>query len=354
MSFQQFGRSCRSILLAASIATLAACGGDGDSDPAIRSVVSFGDSLSDVGTYAAATGPNGGKFTINPGTIWVENIASRYGLAITPNIVGYGADPATFSICPRAACTGYAQGGARVTDPNGIGKAAGALTLPIKTQIANHLAANGGRFQGDELVFVFGGSNDVLTQIATFAALVPTQGRDAALATVQNAMLNAANELLAYIRNDIAGKGANRIVVINVPSLSQTPFGQKVLDAGGRQLADALVNTFDVALEKGIRDSKLPVLFFDANAAFNVINAAPAAYGFTNNRDVACDPLKIAALTRGQVTNGSSLFCSAATLTEAAAADTRFQYADSVHPTPLAHQVFADFVAQALKTRGWL
>lgn len=104
-------RQGRSVLFAASIAILAACSDGGDSKPDIRSVVSFGDSLSDVGTYAVATGSNGGKFTINPGLVWVENIASRYGLAITPNIVGYGTDAASFSICPRPACTGYAQGG---------------------------------------------------------------------------------------------------------------------------------------------------------------------------------------------------------------------------------------------------
>lgn len=344
----------RSVLFAASVVLLAACSDGSDPKPDIQSVVSFGDSLSDVGTYASLTGPNGGKFTINPGPIWVENIASRYGLAITPNIVGYGTDPASFSVCPRPACTGYAQGGARVTDPNGIGKANGALTLPIRSQIANHLAANEGRFDRSELVVLLGGGNDVLAQLSAFAELVPTQGREAALATVQNAIVTAANELVDTMRQEILAKGAAHVVVVNVPSLSQTPFGQKLLDENGRQLADGLVNAFNSTLEKGIRDNQLPVLFFNANAAFNAIYNAPAANGFVNYQDAACDPLKIAMATEGAVTTGSALFCNSATLIPAAQGDSRFQFADSVHPTPLLHKVFSDLVISELSARGWL
>jgi phospholipase/lecithinase/hemolysin len=58
------------------------------------SIVSFGDSLSDVGTYAPATSLAGngtppffgGKFTTNSatGTVWVENLATSIGLVVTP------------------------------------------------------------------------------------------------------------------------------------------------------------------------------------------------------------------------------------------------------------------------------
>ena len=69
---------------------------------------------------------------------------------MTPAEVGFNGQSVK---CPAAAnpafattCTGYGQGGARVTDPNGIGHnpdGTGALTVPIKTQIANHLARFG-------------------------------------------------------------------------------------------------------------------------------------------------------------------------------------------------------------------
>ena len=70
---------------------VAACGGGGDGNQtprvAFTSMVSFGDSLSDVGTYRvgpiAAAG--GGRFTVNPGvvttpTIWTEYVALQIGL----------------------------------------------------------------------------------------------------------------------------------------------------------------------------------------------------------------------------------------------------------------------------------
>ena len=188
---------------------LAACGG-GDPDvpgsgspsgaPTARgnftAVVSFGDSLSDVGSYAPATSLAGngsppyfgGKFTTNEtsngqpdanalGKVWVENLAATLGIVVTPAEVGFGATsvkcPAAAVTALAASCTGYGQGGSRVTDPNGIGHATGALTVPVVTQIANHLARFG-TFKASDLVFVYAGSNDVFTQFGTFTTAAAT------------------------------------------------------------------------------------------------------------------------------------------------------------------------------------
>jgi outer membrane lipase/esterase len=82
-------------------ALLVACGGNDPTCPAaaargrahhqgqsFTALVSFGDSLSDVGTYAPATSLTGngaapyfgGKFTTNSATatVWVENLATRW------------------------------------------------------------------------------------------------------------------------------------------------------------------------------------------------------------------------------------------------------------------------------------
>ena len=100
-----------------------------------RAVVSFGDSLSDVGTYAPATSITGdgqppffgGKFTTN------SVARQRSGSRTSPprsgcRHAGRGRLQRPSVKCPAAAnpalattCTGYGQGGARVTDPNGIG-----------------------------------------------------------------------------------------------------------------------------------------------------------------------------------------------------------------------------------------
>jgi hypothetical protein len=67
------------------------------------------------------------------------------------------------------------MGGSRVTNPVGpnnklTGSALGALTVPVVTQIANHLAVSGGKFSGTEAIFVMAGGNDVLYQLGALQA----------------------------------------------------------------------------------------------------------------------------------------------------------------------------------------
>ncbi len=180
-------------------AILAACGGSSGSPQAgaqinkvqFASQVTFGDSLSDVGSYNVGTvkALGGGKFTINgdntatnaalTGKNWTELMAAQFGLA-APCAAQTGLDgDATkgFSVpvTNNASCFGYAQGGARVTNPVGAGhkltgSALGALTVPVVTQVQNHLTKSGGKFKGDEVVFVMAGGNDVLVNLATLQA----------------------------------------------------------------------------------------------------------------------------------------------------------------------------------------
>lgn len=156
---------------------IAACGGGGDGNQAPRvaftSVVSFGDSLSDIGTYRVAAGQvaaaGGGRFTINPDdlktpTVWTELLAVQMGLSsCAARIGGYGVAPAAIT-----GCRNYAQGGARVQNPKGVGNPSGAgdisaaLTHPIVTQIANYAADNGSAsFTDKQLVTVLAGANDI-------------------------------------------------------------------------------------------------------------------------------------------------------------------------------------------------
>jgi phospholipase/lecithinase/hemolysin len=184
-------------LLTASV--LSACGGGsakpGDQTLKVQfsSEVSFGDSLSDVGTYAVGTvkALGGGKFTINgdntainatlTGKNWTELMAAQFSLpAPCPAETGLSGDASqgfSVPVVMHSGCTSYAQGGARVVEPVGPGNALtgsplGALTVPVVTQIQNHLAAVGGKFSGKEIVFVMAGGNDalfLLTQLTTNA-----------------------------------------------------------------------------------------------------------------------------------------------------------------------------------------
>ncbi|MYM94798.1 esterase [Duganella vulcania] len=206
-------RHTKFALAAMTLAVLAGCGGTdpkpGDQTIKVKysSQVSFGDSLSDVGSYAVGTVAllKGGKFTINgdntavastlTGKNWTELIAAQLGVAAPcAAVTGLDGDATKGFSVPQVAhagCYGYAQGGSRVTNPVGpgnklTGNPLGALTIPVVTQIANHLKAVGGKFKGDEMVFVMAGGNDalfLLTKLGDDATAAGTAAGGAAYVT---------------------------------------------------------------------------------------------------------------------------------------------------------------------------
>jgi phospholipase/lecithinase/hemolysin len=182
-------RHTKFALVALIAAALAACGGS--DSPGYTNQVTFGDSLSDVGTYAvggvAALG--GGKYTINgdgtatdaalTGKNWTEVLAAQLGLpapcAAQTGLTGDASLGFQVTIKNDSKCFGYAQGGARVTDAVGPGNSAtgsslGQMTVPVVTQIANHLAVSGGKFSGTGLVNITVGGNDVSMQLGMLSA----------------------------------------------------------------------------------------------------------------------------------------------------------------------------------------
>lgn len=383
---------------ALSAALLVACGGGdpyvpGSGSPAgapttkgaFTSVVSFGDSLSDAGTYAPATSFAGngtapfmgGRFTNNSETasVWVENLAKSLGLITTVAEIGFAG---TSVKCPAAAnpalantCTAYAQGGARVTDPNGIGKAGGALTVPMSTQIANHVARFGG-FKSSDLVILFGGNNDVFVQattLSTQAAAIQANAAagkitadqakglllDAQLAA-QGELKKAALALSGYVKDQILAKGAKYVMVWNLPDSSQTPYGS-TLSAEGKQTLSTLVDTFNLWLREGLKDQ--PVQLVDAHTMFKDVYNNKTKYGIVNNTHPACDGTKIQAITGGVVTDGTSLFCNSTPnvpfngMRDGADANT-WQFADGVHPTTGGHKILSDQAYKLLQSYGWI
>ena len=379
-------------------ALLAACGGGDVAVPgvgatagapstkgAFTSVVSFGDSLSDLGAYSPATSIAGngsapyvgGKFTTNSatGTVWVENLAASLGLPITPAEVGFAGQSVK---CPAAAlsaalassCTGYGQGGSRVTDPNGIGKSGGALTVPVVTQIANHLARFGS-FKATDLIFVYVGSNDVFTQFGGFSDKAKQIQTDAALGKIsadaanaalfeaqtaaQAGMKQAAQELAGYVKTQILAKGGKYVAVMALSDIADTPFGNS-LPASARPVLTDLSRIFNLWLRDGLTDQ--PVQIIDTFAIFKDRVANASKYNIVNTTVPACDATKIAAITGGKVTDGSSLFCNATPgvpfngLRAGADVNTWF-FADSVHPTTGGHKVISDAFAAQLKSFGW-
>ena len=462
-------------LLAA--ATLAACGGSGSSggDQSLKlkytQQVTFGDSLSDVGSYNVGTVKQlgGGKFTINgsattvnpelTGKIWQELLAAQFSLpapcAAQTGLEGDASKGFAVPVVNNAGCFSYAQGGSRVTNPIGpnneaTGSALGALTVPVVTQVANHLAASGGKFSGTEIVFVMAGGNDALallgglsaaataagqaagaaegarvgaqTFVSTLAGLLGAGATDPATATqaigaamgaealrtgstnetivgvgvataaaqpgnaaVASAtvygpmvvkaqtdataagtaagavagqkagadyaaangpklipqMATAGAELAALVKTQIVGKGANYVVVNNLPDLGNAPAA-KAKDAATQQLILAMVDAFNTALKAGVsNDAKIMYVDLWAISHDQIINPAP--YGLTNTSTPACG---------ANALGTSSLVCNATNLI--AGDVSHYMFADDVHPTAYEHALIARYVAEQMIVRGWL
>lgn len=336
---------------------LAACGGggDGDQSPRVRytALVSFGDSLSDIGSYAtaglkASTGGLGGKYTVNSvdSKNWTELLAAAAAVtAPCPAQTGLESSGPLAALAQAKAdhpgCFGYAQGGARVTNPVGPGNKAlipndrggyvGQLTDPLVNQINRHLVASGGAFSGKELVTVLAGGNDAIINLRTST---PT---DAVLKMGQ-----AGAELAGYIKSMIVGKGATRVVVVTLPDLSQTPLGYSQ-PANVQALINTMVTTFNAQLTAGLTGVN-GVLVVDLFMQVRLQTADPAQYAITNGTTPACDVTK--------AIFDSALACTTATTI---AADTsHYAFADSIHPTPYGYRLIAQFVTDRMLKAGWL
>lgn len=362
----------------AAVLLLASCGGSDETR--FQALVSFGDSLSDVGSYRTAgiAAAGGGRYTVNgPGPlIWVERLADQLGLpAPCAAQTGLNASGslAVFAeaVADHPGCTAYGQGGARVTNPIGPWNAAllaspdpeiaftgqlGQLTLPVVSQVAKHLAARG-LFSGRELVLVQAGNNDLFMlsdAIPARVAELTGGGLDPASATAQAgaeavaAMAVAGGELAVLVQVQMLGRGARRVLVANMPNISLTPSAVAAeADSPGSQiLTDAMTRAFNAALEQGLR-GKEDVLLVDLYQHSTDQAAQPAAYGLSDVSTPACstssplNPLQ-----------GYSLTCTTASVI--AGDVSRFLYADAIHPTPYGHQLFAQRVSQALTQAGWI
>src|SRR5882672_1256996 len=241
-----WGRPALSLFVAATgVLLLVSCGGGGSNGKVqIDSVASFGDSLSDLGTYQvgpiAAAG--GGRFTTNPAKIWVEYVAEAYGQSITRNRTsGFGTPVAV------SGGTAYGQGGSRVTSQPGIGNTGqesgvdtGASTLPITDQVTAHLAAVGGVIPPTQLILVLGGDNDIFYQAGVVSA---SGGTPAAVAAAQTAAGTAGAQLAAQVKRLVAA-GAKNVVVLTAfdPAFS--------LATGGSASTAALFNALTLADRK--------------------------------------------------------------------------------------------------------
>lgn len=385
----------------AAAAWLSACGGGGGADAAsnragITSVVTMGDSLASIGTRAAdgtRTVSTVNASADEPTVIWTERINANLGIT-TPLCSHYPANAAD--------CTSYAVSSARINVP-GQSSTSSLSILKQMTDAATTL----GRYTSAQLVLIDGGGNDAADLFgaylkaatdggASFAGLISSlagAGGDPAPALTQLAAKNLPGAGAAYmsgladvftakIINNVVGKGATRVAVLNMPAVTRTPRFQMVLTsvaartaAGAKQqgasdaqaaaagakasadltlLADTWVSTFNARIAANLASqSGVAVVDFDTRFRDQVLN--PAQYGLTNATTPVCPVTGVEADTGLPSYNFTT--CTAAALDaqpgKTAGWWTHYAFSDGFHPTPYGHQLISQLVSVSLAQKGW-
>jgi len=371
----------------ASSLILAGCGG-GSADTAprvtVKSLKVIGDSLADSGTF-------GIKFTVQGSgvKIYPERIADAYGVSALCNFFQFTGT--TFAIASPT-CTNFAIG------RGVINPASGAYTsdnpLGIGVQLAASLQTVGGAYSATDMLLIDGGGNDAAalagaylnagTNPAAFAGLlsslvnsttVNTLLSSGAAGAVQAGGLYSvalADRMHDLIKANAIDKGASKIVVLNMPGITNTPRFQFVLGAvaaaaeastpgtgaATRAQVEAIIRGWTEAFNTQLsaRLSGYPsVVLVDFYTGFNQQIANPAQFGLTNVSTTACP-------ATGVGTDGLPTYtfttCTEANLSAQQPSNPNwwktYAFSDSFHPTPLGHQLLAQLISQALAAKGWL
>ena len=395
-------RHFRLAAAATAVAILAACGGGGADQTSqragITSIKVMGDSLSDVGVFKGIP-TNGRIFSVQdsasePTTDWTERIAALLGVPQLCNFFKYtGAAAAPFSLVPG--CTSYAVGGGRI---NNFNPQTGAGASPFSITYQLQVASSAGNYKSTDLLLIDGGGNDAADLVgaylnaakdggASYAAMTGTlipagtlapmlANGQAGLAQVGGTyMVALADKFYGSIKTNALDKGAERILVLNTPGITNTPRFQMVLGgiaaaygggatgAGARAQSEALfkswVEAFNSRLATLVANDKRIVLV-DFYTAFNDQIANPAQYGLTNVTTPACP---ITGVGSDGLPSYNFQTCTAANLsamTPPAGATgganwwQTYAFSDGFHPTPLGYQLLSQLVSKSLATAGWL
>jgi phospholipase/lecithinase/hemolysin len=395
------------LLATATAAIVAGCGGgsaDSTSQRAgITSVKVMGDSLSDSGVFKGIPG-FGRMFSVQdsasePNTIWTERIAALLG---APQLCSFFKSTGT-SFIPNSVtgCTSFAVGGGRINNFNPL---TGAGNSPLSIPFQFQTASAAGNYKSSDLFLVAGGGNDAADLVTAYLAagtdggvgfarmagtLLPPATLNPLLAGGQTGLAQAgglymvalADMFYGSIKNMALDKGAEKVAVLNMPGITNTPrfqmalagvaaaYGGGTAGATARSQAEALfkswVEAFNAKLATNVAGDKRIVLV-DFYTGFNDQLANPAQYGLTNVTTPACPPVRDA---QGQLVLSGGLptynfqTCTAAALsamtppsgaTGGANWWQTYAFSDGFHPSPLGYQLLSQLVAKSLATAGWL
>ena len=370
----------------ASAVVLAACGGGGitgSSSPEYNTVVVFGDSLADVGTF-------GLKFTVQKAgdakgyPIWPQLVSDSVGVASATQCNAYVSSGTTFTRSTNTACTNYAIGGGRIVA--GAAQGGSASPLRVATQMEAHFARG---YSKGNLVLIDGGGNDAADLVGAYLGAATGAAGATAYQTFLAQQLSAAtltslfasaggaeraagaymtalaDTFYASIKSQVLDRGATNVAVLNLPDITLTPRFRAVLQgvtlSAGAATATALqtgirawTKAFNDRLTE-LKGSDPRVVIVDFNGLFTAQVNSPSTYGLTNAIDTACPAV-------GRDSSGLPTYnfptCTDAAL-DATAGKTAgwwktYSFSDSFHPTPYGHQLMSDSVVKAMRSVGWL
>jgi outer membrane lipase/esterase len=283
-------------------------------------IVVFGDSLSDAGQFFSMSLNAYSRFTTNPGDVAVQYIADGYGFNLQPSRVG-GSD--------------YAFGGAGVvTDDDGPDP-----SIPTLTQQVDGYLANGTKADPHSLYMVWGGANDIFYH-ATQYGLNSFFGGGFETAAQATANINAAATQELALISQLKQAGANYLVVFNLPDIGKTPSAAAdgALVPGIQTFLSNVSVSYNQTLNAGLAATGANILSVNTYALFNEVLANPASFGFVNTTVPAC-------------TTASSHDCNGSTLVTPTAAQ-NYLFADGVHPTTAAQEIFGQYVLSELRAPG--
>jgi phospholipase/lecithinase/hemolysin len=275
-------------------------------------IYAFGDSLTDAGNdYVASLGlvPTSliyshGRFS--NGATWVQDLAKSLALpAVRPSLDG-GTD--------------YAYGGAET----GQEPLHTALPIDLPAQLAEFLVQTP-HPSAHALYALSIGANDVIDAIPTYVTN-PTE----ALSDIKTAVGNET----AFVAG-LALDGAKNFVILNVPDLGLTPE-----ESGNATTATYLSGLYDQELATSLQtlgaQDHLGIHLIDAFGLIDNAVAHPAAYGLTN----VTTPV-----WTGNYENPFSGHLNA----HGSAAQDKYLFFDSLHPTETGHLALASLALASLK-----
>ncbi|WP_161604566.1 SGNH/GDSL hydrolase family protein [Roseiconus nitratireducens] len=264
--------------------------------PQFSQIYVLGDSLSDQGQLFAATA---GTFPPDPpydqgrfsnGPVWVEQAAPGLGLATT--------------LANNFAVAGAASG------TENFNESLLGTDLPgVADELDAYLDAYGPTADPQALYVIWAGTNDFFLPFSDPAPVIA----------------NAITNIVSHVGN-LQARGAQHVLVMNMPDLGSTPYGLSDPVLSGQ--LSAISQAFNANLAATLDSSGLAITPIDVYGRLEEITDDPDAFGLTNVTEASFDGTQVV------LDPSTSLFW------------------DSVHPTQRGHELIADLVLEHLSDQG--